>query len=297
MAKYVHILLTTENNDSVKITNAHAITQTHLRFQFTVDDGTPKIRDYHIGNAIRDVTLGMGNDILAKTVLGGRSRGTFEDIRITICGGKRKTTRSLMDDRLPYDFTDRDIFREEGTPSLKDATPDSVVEIVPETGQEFHDRLMPFLHDAAWGFIRQAHPLHHEIKNKRYKNSALRVKLPIGYLARELDRHTKGNSLMTYAETETLVREVKDAFTTDNTWYDHHLDHDVSEVARMHEKLRFAFERPDGSEWKVNLREFVESGEQASNDFALLRTYYFQQALYTSREYITERKLVWRDKE
>ena len=296
MAKYSQLFLTTENNDSVKITNAYMSEVTYFSVQFTVDDGAPKIREYHIDNATRDVTLTMGGDPIVKSVLGDIFRDS-KNIKATLCGAKRKTNRLVNDSRLPWDPDDRYIFKAADAPSLKDATPDSVVEIVPETDQEFHDRMMPFLHETAWAFVQQAPALDHEIRNKRYKNSELHVKLPIGYLVRELERHAKGVSTLSHAETEALVREVRDAFTTEGMWYEHHLDHDVVATARMHEKLTFAFDRADGSEWKVDLRKFVESGERAANDFAALRTYYFQQALYHDREYITERKLVWRDKE
>ena len=288
MAKYGVVALTTENNDSLKITNGYFFTTRHCRLKYTIDDGAPKVRDYHFDNTALGITLAMGDDLLVKRVVHGR-----EDVTLHVCGGKKKGEVAVKEGfRLPWDFTDRYIFKEENAPSLRDATPDASLEIVPETGQEFHDRLMPFLHEAAWSFVQQAPALDHELRNKRYKNSELRVKLPIGYLVRELDRHIKDGAGMTREDTEARVREVKDAFTTEGMWYEHHLDHDVVTLARLHEKLQFVF-----SDWSVDLKDFVESGTYAANDFALMRGHYFQQALYHDREYITHRKLVWQDKE
>ena len=285
------VAFTTENNDSVKLTGVRIITPTHYRFQFTVDGGAAKVRDYHVDNSALGIELGMGDDPVVKKVI-----GADRYIKTMVCGAKRATNQSFTDKNVPRDYNNVLHFGEDNAPSLKDATPEAVLEVVPETGQEFHDRLMPFLHETAWEFIQQAPALDHEIKNKRHKNSELRVKLPIGYLARELDRHIKDGSAMSREDTEVLVREVKDAFTAGGTWYEHHLDHDVVETARMHEKLKFVFDRADGSEWTVDLKDFAESGTHASNDFALLRGHYFQQALYHNREYITHRKLVWQNK-
>ena len=286
---------TTENNDSLKITGIYVMTQNHFRVQFTVDGGAAKVRDYHLDNATLEITLAMGDDPVVKQVI-----GDDRYLKAMLCGGKRKADFHFSDTNrhlflTPFEYNDFAIYKEDNAPSLKDATPDVVLEIVPETGQEFHDRMMPFLHEAAWEFVQQAPALDHELKNKRHKNSELRVKLPIGYLARELDRHAKDGAGMSREDTEALVREVRAAFTAEGTWYEHHLDHDVVEVARKHEKLNVMFDRADGSEWLVDLRH--ESPERADNEFALLRGYYFQQALYHDREYITHRKLVWQDKE
>ena len=290
-----NLALTTENNDSLKITGGRVITENHFRFQFTVDGGAPKVRDYYIRNGILGIELGMGDDPVVKKVIGHELY-----LKVVICGTRRNINLSFSDTDSrfympPFDFNDRLAFREPDAPSLKDATPDKVLELPLETGQEFHDRLMPFLHAAAWGFIEEAPALDHELKNKRHKNSELRVKLPIGYLTRELDRHAKGSATMSREDTEALVREVNDAFTTYGTWYEHHLDHDVVELARAHEKLKVVFDREDGSEWAVDLKQ--ESGQHAANDFAQLRTHFFGQALYHSREFITHRRLVFVDKE
>ena len=280
----VYIASSTEMNDTLKVTGIHLLTLTHLRVEYTLDGGAPIVRDYHFDNALNGVTLSMSNDPVVRYVM-----GNYNSYEATVIGTRRYRRTNINARRIPYDFGSDIHFGQDGR-SLKDATPVTVVEIPRETDQEFHDRMMPFLHEAAWEFVQQAPRLDHELRNKRHKNSELRTKLPIGYLARELDRHAKGKGVMSREDTEALVRSVNREFMVSNAWYLHHFGHDVSKIARMHEKLRF--ELGDGS---VDLK--AESGEHAEGDFALLRTHFFGQALYNNSAYVRNRSLVFVDKE
>lgn len=196
----------------------------------------------------------------------------------------------------------------------------------PETGAEFYGRLMPFLHGAAKACVYQsllgiekltgnARDLHvttrHSASNERAASTANGFRLPIGYAARELDRHTKGAAELSRADTEQLVFNIHDVFSQPDAWWSHHSQHDVAYWKKYHDARVVLFSKPDGSiehlyDIDANIKKNLPKADrdnqnlikrQGETEFSELATRWFTQALYTEhRAFISQRPLTLKEK-
>lgn len=191
-----------------------------------------------------------------------------------------------------------------------------------ETGKEFQERLLPYLHEAAKAFIDQVHDAMPHLtgnsrnilqyvrdtkSNARFESSVNRYRLPIGYVARELKRHADGGATLKRPATEALVKDIHEVFTKADSWWEHHYGHDVRYWNKHHDARRILLDKPDGTvaaiydidaEHRKNmpLGDKADVKVQAEREFHELATKWFSAALYGQRDHVTERELRFQEK-
>lgn len=301
---------TQADSNRVKIYQMHIFDIDNIRVKYNIDGGDHKVWDFDFTQIPKDVAFDMNEGGPLVSV----GTGYFDSLHIVWRGCRRARTiqlaRAGSNQGRGYTYAPARIanfyFFDDGeNPLVKDMESDAQVIVNPESAEEFYSRMMPFLHDAAWQFIH-AHPaqpglFHHH----RLSVSRERGRLPIGYLAREVDRHVKGGATLSRTETEELVRAIYDRWHEDGAWYKHHVEHDVEHWNDKHHAIqKVIFDKPDGMEWVVDLRKeitdnlpnpdsvadgFVE--QEAEKIFDNLRGDWFTKALYGARDHVTRRKL------
>lgn len=196
----------------------------------------------------------------------------------------------------------------------------------PESGTEFQDRLLPYLHEASKAFIDQVHDamphltgnsrnilqyVRDQKSNDRFESSVNRYRLPIGYVARELSRHAEGSATLSREDTELLVKDIHEIFTEEDSWWEHHYGHDVRYWNKYHNARQILLDKPDGTVESIydidaNLRKNLPKADRADAklvarqgevEFHDLATRWFSAALYTDhRDHVTERELKFEEK-
>ena len=195
-----------------------------------------------------------------------------------------------------------------------------------ETGQELYARLMPYLHASAKSFVDAVHhamphltgnarkilqAVRDTASNNRFENSVNRFRLPIGYAARELYRHSTGKPTLKPQEIELLVKDIHAVLTRPGSWWAHHSRHDVAYWNKHHTARRVLLDKPDGTiehiyDIDANLVKTLDKNlasdakvvaARGEREFSELATRWFSDALYTEhREFIKTRKLTFQEK-
>ena len=191
-----------------------------------------------------------------------------------------------------------------------------------ETAQEFVDRLLPFLHEAALHYMKQSsHAVAHLTGNarkilttvrhtdsiNRHSSTNNRYRLPIGYAARELLKHLDGTAELKRDQIEKLVKDIHIRFVGGEDWWDFHLDHDFKYWNKHHNARRVLLDRADGkietlydidanisSNLPKDSRDVKVIEQQGEIEFEKLATDWFNYALYTTqREHVAKRKMTY----
>lgn len=194
-----------------------------------------------------------------------------------------------------------------------------------ETGPELKGRLLPYLHEVAKAFVDQHNPdianltgnsrnVLYQIRDTESKNrmesTVNRYCLPIGFAARELDRHSRGTATLSQKDTESLIDDMLALFTKEDSWWEHHYGHDVKYWNKYHNARHVLLDDAEGNVRSIydidaNIRKNLPKidrdnkkliEKQGEVEFHSLATEWFSKALYGPREHITHRKLTFEEK-
>ena len=299
---------------TINVIQAAALEFGTIRVKYSIDGGNTKVEDYDFTEGIPTVTYIAEDEIILHLEFRHGAEAyiaTFaNDTDIRIQGTKE------------HDFP-RNFIRE--GPNITETPTAAFYAPAPETGVQLHERLMPYLHEAAKAYLDQHIPTAEIAGNSRGVHATTRsaaskmradttanaFRLPIGFAAKQLDCHRQGKGhVLSQADAEKLVQDIHEVFTKDDAWWEHHYGHDVRYWNKYHNARQVLLTTPDGTVESIydidaNIRKNLPKTDRENTEliaqhgeveFHSLATDWFTKALYGPRERVTERVLTFEEK-
>lgn len=312
-----YIAVRSRASDSIAVQQVEILSLTDLRIKYTIDGGTPKVNDYDLSAGSQYLKYIDGDSVIADIEFVADEHGNVywyvglaSSVPFQIDGA------SLVE--IPKVIVGTTITE---TPDKSFYAPRA------ESRAAFKERMMPYLHEAALNFAKQASPhvanitghsrgvlrtVQHTASKHKAESSMHIGDLPIGFCMWQLQATVDKTEVIERDALENAICDAQELWENPDAWWTHHIDinHDAWNKHLAAHRLLHKNANGDTTllfdiqkHIKSNLpgassQELIES--ESEKIFHALATQWYEKALYASipdREYVTERTLVLEEKE